>query len=484
MTIQSAFDIKEQFLSGKTSAEKIVQTHLDKISQIDPKVHAFLAVFSQRALEKAKALDKKKENGSSLGKLAGIPIALKDNMHVKGEVTTCGSKILENYCATFDATITRLIEEEDGIVIGKTNLDEFAMGSSMENSAFFLSNNPWNLQCTPGGSSGGSAVAVAARLCPLSLGSDTGGSIRQPAAFCGLVGFKPTYGRISRYGLVAFGSSLDQIGPFATCVKDAALMMEVLGKHCKKDSTSLDIPQENFLGECGKSIQGKKIGVPRSFLQNLHPESAQNFEDSLKIFESLGATIVELDLPILKYSLATYYILSTAEAATNLARYDGIRYGYRSKEANNLSDIYDLSREDGFGDEVKNRILLGTYVLSSGHKGSFYNKAQKVRTLFIEAFAKAFTSCDVIAMPTTPEPAFKFGAIQSTLQMYLQDIFTTPANLAGLPAMSLPSGLTKNNMPLGLQLVGPVLQDRVVFRFASAFEKAMAPLKDKYPEIT
>jgi aspartyl-tRNA(Asn)/glutamyl-tRNA(Gln) amidotransferase subunit A len=372
----------------------------------------------------------------------------------------------------FDASVVRFLEEEDALLIGKTNLDEFAMGSFTENSAFQTSKNPWNLKCSPGGSSGGSAAAVAARLCPLALGSDTGGSIRQPAALSGVVGFKPTYGRISRYGLVAFASSLDQIGPLATSVSDAAYLMETLSKPCSKDSTNLKEPSEAYLSLLEKPIQGMKLGVPWKFLESLDPIAKANFEESLKIFEKLGGTTVEVDLDILKYSIAIYYILATAEASTNLARYDGIRYGLRSAKAKTLDEVYELSKQEGFGPEVKNRILLGTYVLSSGYKDAYYKKAQQVRTLVIRKFKEAFNLCDLIALPCAPLPAPEIGSIQDPLQIYLQDIYTISANLAGLPAISIPSGFTKDKKPLGFQLLGDFMQDAKVLQVAHHFEKA------------
>lgn len=472
---------KNLFLSGKRSAEEMISAQFKRIEQHDPFIGAFLSTFPERALSQARALDQKRAQGKPLGSLAGIPIALKDNMHVRGEISSCASKFLANYKAPFDSTVARLIEEQDGIIIGKTNLDEFAMGSSTENSAFHTTKNPWNLECTPGGSSGGSAAAVSARLALLALGSDTGGSIRQPASFCGVVGFKPTYGRVSRYGLVAFGSSFDQIGPFAPSVEDAALIMETLATHCDKDSTSLPLKKEAFLSKLNRdSLKGKKIGVPRASISGLSAEIEQNFSDSLKLLEKLGAEIVTIDLSMLKYAIACYYILSTAEASTNLARFDGVRYGVRSSQATRLEEVYDLSREEGFGPEVKNRILLGTFVLSSGYKDAFYKKAQKVRTLFIEQFNRCFAQCDCIAMPTAPSTAFSLGAIHTPLEMYLQDIFTIPANLAGLPAINIPSGLSKEQKPFGLQLIAPVLHDAALLSYAYAFEQGLH-LKQQIP---
>lgn len=473
----SAKELASLVQKGEISATQVAEKTLARIEHFDPKILAFLGLMKERVLTRAKAVDAKRAAGKPLGKLAGVPIALKDNMHVKGELTTCGSRFLANYRALFDATVTRLLDEEDALIIGKTNMDEFAMGSSTENSAFQKTKNPWELSCSPGGSSGGSAAAVAARLCPLALGSDTGGSIRQPAAFCGIVGYKPTYGRVSRYGLVAFASSLDQIGPLSTTVEDAALLIEILGRHCEKDSTSLSTPPENFLKHLTSDLKGKKIGVPRRFLEGLTPDVAACFDKSLEVFQNLGAKIVDVDLDILKYSIATYYILSTAEASTNLARFDGIRYGLRSKEAKTLDEVYDLSKQEGFGPEVKNRILLGTFVLSSGYQDAYYKQAQKVRSLIIQKVGEAFAKCDAIALPSSPFATFPLGAIQEPLQMYLQDIYTICANLTGLPSISVPCGFNKEKKPIGLQIFAPAQQDRVVLSFAHAFEKATDHVK-------
>jgi len=468
----SAVELHNKFMSGELSAVAIVETYLKRIQQYDGKIGAFLAVFPERALAKAKLLDEKKKSGQKLGKLAGIPIAIKDNIHVKGETTTCASKFLTNYRAPFDATVTRLIEDEDGIIIGKTNLDEFAMGSSTENSALKKTHNPWDLKCTPGGSSGGSAAAVAARLCPLALGSDTGGSVRLPASFCGIVGFKPTYGRVSRFGLVAFGSSLDQIGPLATTTADIALLMEVIGRHCEKDSTSYDTPQVPYASQLDGDMKGMRIGVPWQFLEQLKEEPKKHFLNSIEVFKKLGATIVDVDLSLLKYSIGVYYILATAEASTNLARFDGIRYGLRSAKAKTLDEVYDFSKEEGYGPEVKRRILLGTYVLSAGYKDAYYKKAQKVRTLLIQKYKETFKQCDLVATPVSPFTAFEIGAMKDPLQMYLEDIYTIGANLAGLPSISVPEGFASDGKPLGLQLTGPQLHDARVLKAADAFEKA------------
>lgn len=467
----SAIALRDKFIKGELSAVEIVKTFLNRIDKLDGHIGAFLSVFPERALEKAKLLDEKRKNKEPLGKLAGIPIAIKDNIHVKGELSTCASKFLTNYRAPFDATVTQLLEKEDAIIIGKTNLDEFAMGSSTENSALKKTRNPWNLKCTPGGSSGGSAAAVAARLCPLALGSDTGGSVRLPASFCGIVGFKPTYGRVSRYGLVAFGSSLDQIGPLSTTTADSALLMEVIGKHCERDSTSFIGAQEELVSKLDGDIQGVRIGVPWEFLDQLAPEPKEIFNRSLGSLKKLGAQIIDIDLSILKQSLAVYYILATAEASTNLARFDGVRYGVRSPQAKTLDEVYDLSKEEGFGPEVKRRILLGTYVLSSGYKDAYYKKAQKVRTLIIDRYKETFQQCDLVATPVSPFTAFEIGAIKDSLQMYLEDIYTIGVNLAGLPAISIPQGLASDGKPLGLQLIGPQKQDAFVLKAADAFEK-------------
>jgi len=470
------------FKNGELSAQAIAEATLKRIQEKDSEIKAFLSVFKTRLLDKAAALDKKRKEGKPLGKLAGVPVAIKDNMHVKGETTTCASRFLAHYKAPFQATAVSLLEEEDALLVGKTNLDEFAMGSSTESSAYQLTKNPRNVDCTPGGSSGGSAAAVGADFCPLALGSDTGGSIRLPAAFCGVVGFKPTYGRVSRYGLVAFGSSLDQIGPFATCVSDVALSMEVIGKYCKKDATSVNVPPENYLSLLSQNISGSTIGVPWKFLEKLHPSAKENFLASIEVFKALKVRIVEVDLDILKYSIAIYYILANAEASTNLARFDGIRYGNRSSRAHTLEEVYNFSKQEGFGPEVKRRILLGTFVLSSGYKEAYYKKAQQMRTLIIQRFQEIFRTCSLVALPTAPFTAFPLGTIQDPLQMYLLDIYTIAANLAGLPAISVPSGISSQGLPYGLQLIGPQRKDSAVLAYAHAFEQAH-PLKVNYAHI-
>lgn len=479
---ETAIQIRDSFINGSRSALSITTYFLERIKAHDGQVGAFLSVFYEQAIERAKELDRKRANNEYLGKLAGVPIGIKDNILVQGEFNTCGSKFLTNYRAPYQASVIDHLLAEGAVIIGKTNMDEFAMGSSTENSALQMTYNPWNLKCAPGGSSGGSAAAVAARLCPLSLGSDTGGSVRLPAAFCGIVGFKPTYGRVSRFGLVAYGSSLDQIGPFATDCADAALLMEVMGRHCEKDSTSIAEGPEDYLANLGQSLTGMKIGVPWRFLEQLADEPKNAFNQAIEKIKELGGEIVEVDLDILKYSVAIYYILATAEASTNLARFDGIRYGQRSPKAETLAEVYDFSKQEGFGPEVKRRIMLGTFVLSSGYQDAFYRKAQKVRTLVLKSYQEAFKKCDLIASPVSPFAAFEIGAIKDPLQMYLEDIYTIGVNLAGLPAVSFPNQFTQDGKPLGLQLIGPQKQDKLVLSTAHTLEKAL-PFQFAIPDL-
>lgn len=466
------YEIKERFLRGELTCENIVNYFLRRIKKFDPKIQAFITLFEEKALQKAFLLDQKRKEGKALGKLAAIPVAIKDIIHIKGEKTTCASKFLLNYKALFDATVVERIENEDAIILGKTNLDEFAMGSSNETSCFFPTYNPWNLQCSPGGSSGGSTAAVAARLLPLALGSDTGGSIRQPASLSGVVGLKPTYGRVSRYGLVGFAPSLDQIGPIASNCYDAGLLMEVIGAHCNHDSTSLNLPPEDFTSHPFSSLKGKKIGIPWHFIKNIKSETLKNFENAINTLKSMGAETIEINLNILKYSVAIYYILCTAEASTNLARFDGIKFGSRTKRYTNIDELYDLSRDEGFGPEVKRRIMLGTYVLSSGYQEAYYKKAQKVRTLVKQAYEEAFQKCDFVAMPVAPSTAFKSNAIHDPIEMYFQDLFTIGANLAGIPAISINSGFDQSGLPFGLQLLASELKDANLIKAGLAFEQA------------
>jgi len=471
METLSACTLHHRFVSGAISAKEIVQNLLHHIKQYDSKIGAYLLVLESDLYAQADYLDEKRQRGGRLGILAGVPFAIKDNMHVKGHITTCGSKFLTNFVAPFDATVVRRIKEEDGFVVGKTNLDEFAMGSSCENSALQVTRNPWNLDLVPGGSSGGSAAAVAASMASIGLGSDTGGSIRLPAAFCGISALKPTYGRISRFGLVAFGSSLDQIGPMAYDCDDIELAMQALGVHCERDSTSL--PGESFVPVSfeAKFGQGMRVGVPWQFLEALPLESRKVFDETIAHLKEMGGHIVDVDLSILKYALAVYYILGTAELSTNLARFDGIRYGLRSERAGNLDEVYDFSREEGFGDEVKRRILLGTFVLSSGYQDAYYKQAQKVRRIIIDKFAEAFRACDFVAMPVSTGAAFPFGAKKDPLSMYLEDIYTVGANLAGLPALTIPSGHLEDGRPLGVQLVAPQRHDAEIISVGKQFQQ-------------
>lgn len=466
----SAVEIRNRFVKGEVSATEIAKHFLARIRELEPKVSAFLEVFEAQVLEQADRLDTKRRGKEPLGLLAGVPIGIKDILNIKGHTTTCGSKFLKNFVAPYDATAVRRIREEDGLFMGKMNLDEFAMGSSCEHSAYQQTKNPWDVSLVPGGSSGGSAAAVAAEMATITLGTDTGGSIRLPASFCGISGFKPTYGRVSRFGLVAFASSFDHVGPLAYRCEDLEAIMQVIGTHCSKDSTSLPISDFTPVPFADRYGKGFRVGVPWQFLENLPAESRVIFDRSIDHLKALGGQIIEIDLSMLSLSIAVYYILVTAEASTNLARFDGIRYGVRSSKASTLDEVYDLSREEGFGDEVKRRILLGTFVLSSGYQEAYYKKAQKVRKLIIDQFEKAFQSCDVVAMPVAAGGAFPFGAKKDPLSMYLEDIYTAGADLAGLPALSLPAGHLDDGRPIGFQLMAPQCQDAELLAMGRAFQ--------------
>ncbi|MDD5687045.1 MAG: Asp-tRNA(Asn)/Glu-tRNA(Gln) amidotransferase subunit GatA [Elusimicrobia bacterium] len=464
----TACEIVEKIKKREISAREVVKGYLQQIEKLDKKVSAFNAVFTEKALKRAEDIDK---NGSS-GLLAGLPIAIKDNICIKGEKTTCSSKILENYIAPYSATVIEKLKSEGAVIIGKTNMDEFAMGSSTENSAFFTTKNPWDLERIPGGSSGGSACSVASRMSPVSLGSDTGGSIRQPASLCGVAGIKPTYGRVSRYGLVAFASSLDQIGPFARNVEDSALILRAISGYDKKDSTSVDLPVDDYLTEIKKDIKGIKIGIPKEyFIEGVDKEVENSVKDSIKVFEKLGAQIKDVSLPHTKYAVSVYYIIAPSEASANLARYDGVRYGRRA-ESETLIEMYEKTRSAGFGNEVKRRIMLGTYTLSSGYYDAYYLKAQKVRTLIKNDFDEVFKDVDVILTPTSPSVAFKIGEkVADPLQMYLSDIFTISCNLAGICGISIPCGFSSNNMPIGLQLLGKPFDEKTILKVGYNFQK-------------
>ncbi len=464
----SAKEISKKFKNKEISAFEIATAFIERAKK-EP-FGALLSILEKRALQRAKKLDERLSNGETLGVLAAVPVIIKDNIMLEDEICTCASKFLENYKASFSATCVHDMEKEDAIIFAKANMDEFAMGSTTANSAFKRCDNPWNQEYTPGGSSGGSASAVAARLSPLSLGSDTGGSVRQPAAFCGIYGLKPTYGRISRYGLVAFASSLDQVGPFATNIEDLALLTSVIAKPCDKDSTSIQTPPEDYETFLNKGVKGLKIGIPSSFLDVVSLEIKQAFENFIKVLTECGAECIEIKLPHNKYSVPVYYILAPAEASTNLARFDGIRYTKRSKDAHTLSQVYEFSRSEGFGAEVIQRILLGTYVLSSGFQDAYYKKAQKVRAKICEDYDHAFKKCDVIAFPTTPEPPFKHGTITDPIAMYNQDIFTISANMAGLPSLSIPAGFTKSFLPIGIQIQAKQMDDGLLMTVAKAHE--------------
>jgi aspartyl-tRNA(Asn)/glutamyl-tRNA(Gln) amidotransferase subunit A len=469
----SASEIRRRVAARELRAEAVARAHLDRIAAVEPKVDAFLLVLGERALERARRLDAALDRGEKAPPLAGVPVALKDVLDLEGLPTTCGSRILEGYRPPFTSTAVARLEGAGAIVLGKTNMDEFAMGSSTENIAYKKTRNPWDLERVPGGSSGGSAAAVAARMVPLALGTDTGGSIRQPASLCGVVGLKPTYGRVSRYGLVAFASSLDQIGVFARDTADAALLSSALFGHDPSDSTSAREPVPDFAPALTGEAEGVRIGVPHAFLaEGVEPETLARFKEALAALEGRGAKLVDVSLPHLPHAIATYYIVATAEASSNLARYDGVRYGLRDGAAGDLVRMYGESRDHGFGPEVKRRIILGTFVLSSGYYDAYYLRAQKVRSLIRQDFERAFAACDVVATPTSPIPAFRFGEkTDDPLQMYLADIFTVPANLAGIPGISIPCGLA-GGLPAGLQLLGRPFDEATLLRVGASFERA------------
>lgn len=466
-------DLHELLHKKEVKVSDLVDESYKRIGQVDSKVQAFLALDEEKARSTAKKLDEKLGTDESKGLLFGMPIGIKDNIVTKDLRTTCASKILENFDPIYDATVVQKLQQAETVTIGKLNMDEFAMGSSTENSGFKKTKNPWNLETVPGGSSGGSAAAVAAGEVPFSLGSDTGGSIRQPASFCGVVGLKPTYGRVSRFGLVAFASSLDQIGPVTRTVEDNAYLLQAISGIDPMDSTSANVEVPNFVQALTGDVKGLKIAVPKEYLgEGVNEEVKQSVLASLKVLESLGATWEEVSLPHSKYALATYYLLSSSEASANLARFDGVRYGYRTPNADNLLDLYKNTRAEGFGDEVKRRIMLGTFALSSGYYDAYYKKAQRVRTLIKQDFEDVFEKYDVIVGPTTPTPAFKIGEKTSDpLTMYMNDILTIPVNLAGVPGISVPCGLS-NGLPLGLQIIGKHFDESTVYRVAHAFEQA------------
>jgi aspartyl-tRNA(Asn)/glutamyl-tRNA(Gln) amidotransferase subunit A len=473
--------IRDAVLNRDVSAVEVCRAALDRIDALDPSLNAFRAIAREQALARAAELDGRSDRADL--PLLGVPIALKDNMCTRGIPTTASSRILENYVPPYDATVAQRLEAAGAVIVGKTNCDEFAMGSSTENSAYGPTRNPWALDRTPGGSSGGSAAAVAAGMVPVALGSDTGGSIRQPAALCGVVGFKPSYGRVSRYGLLAFASSLDQIGPFAGSVNDAALVLSVIAGHDRCDSTSSQAAVPDFSAAVAGEgdLRGIRIGVPRHlFQEGVDPDVMQAFDAAIEVTRDRGADIVDVTLEHSPEAIPVYYVIATAEASANLARYDGVRYGFRAKDATTLTEMYDRTRGGGFGREVKRRVILGTYVLSAGYYDAYYRKAQQVRTLIRRDYDRAFTNADVIAMPTSPTAAFKLGErTDDPVQMYLSDVFTVGANLAGLPGISIPCGFTATRLPIGLQFTGRVLEDATVLRVAHAYERATSWAKEK-----
>ena len=481
----SVIDVATRVQRGDTSAAEVASSALARIAALDGDVHAFLHVGGEAALTEAREIDRRRARGDALGPLAGVPIAVKDAICTRGLPTTASSKILAGWVPPYDATVVARLRSAGAVVIGKTNMDEFAMGSSNENSAFGPVRNPWDLTRIPGGSSGGSAAAVAARMAPCALGSDTGGSIRQPASLTGTVGIKPTYGRVSRYGLIAFASSLDQIGPLALDVRSAARVLSVISGHDPSDCTSLDVPVGAFEEACGRSVRGLRIGIPREyFVEGLDPEVSSSVRAAIRDLEADGCVVKTVTLPHTRFAVATYYVLATAEASSNLARFDGVRYGLRANGGTrDLRAMYGATRDAGFGAEVKRRILLGTFVLSAGYYDAYYLKAQRVRTLIARDFDAAFREVDVICSPASPTAAFRLGEkIDDPLALYLDDIFTLPASLAGLPAMSVPCAPTRSGMPVGLQLVARALDEETMLSIAAAWE-ARSPARNLQPSL-
>ena len=474
MLDRTAREIRDDVAAGRVSAVDVCRASLDRMDAVNPTLNAFNHIARDRALARAGEIDQQRASGAALGPLAGVPIALKDNMCVKGMRTTASSRILDNFVPPYDATVVTRLERAGAVIVAKTNCDEFAMGSSNENSAYGPVRNPWATDRTPGGSSGGSAAAVAARCVPLALGSDTGGSIRQPGSFCGVVGFKPTYGRVSRYGLLAFASSLDQIGPFGRTAEDAALALSVLAGPDSMDATTATEPVPDYMAALTGHVKGIRIGVPRAFVSDgVDADVRRTFDEALETLRGAGATLVDIELPHAKYAIPVYYLVATAEASSNLARYDGVKYGYRSPGGkDSLKALYSRTRDEGFGPEVKRRIMLGTYVLSAGYYDAFYLKAQQVRTLLRRDYEHAFQKADVVAMPTSPTPPFRLGEkTDDPLQMYLADVFTVSANLTGAPALSIPCGFAAGRLPIGLQLTGRMFDEPTLLRIADAYER-------------
>ena len=484
ITSLTVHELQEKIKNKELSVSEITKAYVDRINEKEKDVKAFVTTTCEEAISKAEDMEKRMDNGELNSEFAGIPIGIKDNMCTKGVRTTCSSKMLENFIAPYDATVVEKLNDAGMISLGKLNMDEFAMGASTEYSYFKKTCNPWNLNRVPGGSSGGSAAAVAADLVPWALGSDTGGSIRQPASFCGVVGLKPTYGLVSRYGLVAFASSLDQIGPITKDVRDAAMLLNIIAGHDEKDTTSYDIPKKDYTKALKTDVKGLKIGIPKEYFgEGINAEVKKKLEEAIETYKKLGAEVEEFSLDIAEYALATYYIIACAEASSNLGRFDGIRYGYRTENFSNLKELYRNSRSEGFGSEVKRRIILGTYVLSSGYYDAYYRKAQQVRTLVKKEFDKAFEKYDVLLTTTSPTVAFEIGTkSENPLEMYLADICTVSVNIAGLPGISVPCGVNGENMPIGMQLIGNKFEEEKILNAAYAFEQEYK-FRDKYKPV-
>ncbi len=473
ITELTVHELQDKLENKEITVTDITKAYIENIKKKEEKIGAFVTILEDEALKNAEEIQNKIESGEIKNSLAGIPIGIKDNICTKGVKTTCSSKMLENFISPYDATVMEKINAENMVMLGKLNMDEFAMGGSTEYSYFHVTRNPWNLNKVPGGSSGGSAAAVAANLVPWSLGSDTGGSIREPASFCGVVGLKPTYGLVSRYGLVAFASSLDQIGPITKDVKDCAILLNVIAGHDERDSTSANVEKQDYVKALKNDVKGLKIGIPKEFFgEGINKEVKKSLEKAIEKYKELGAEVEECSLDIAKYSLAAYYIIACAEASSNLGRFDGIRYTYRTKEFSNLKELYRKTRSEGFGPEVKRRIILGTYVLSSGYYDAYYKKAQKVRTLVMNEFKKAFEKYDILLTPTSPTVAFDIGSKSNNpLEMYLADICTVSINIAGLPAISIPCGKDAEGMPIGMQLIGKRFDEQTILNAAYTFEQ-------------
>ena len=486
ITELTVHELQEKLKNKELTVTQIVDAYTENIKNRENDVQAFVTTLNNEAKKQAQEIQEKIDNGEELGEFAGIPIGIKDNMCTKGVKTTCSSRMLENFIAPYDATVVEKLKDENIINLGKLNMDEFAMGGSTEYSYFKKTRNPWNLNKVPGGSSGGSAAAVAAGMVPWALGSDTGGSIRQPSSFCGVVGLKPTYGLVSRYGLVAFASSLDQIGPITKDVKDSAMLLNLIAGHDKKDTTSEDREKIDYTKCLKNSIKGLKIGVPKEFFgEGINKEVKESLEKAMQIYKEMGAIVEEISLDVAKYSLATYYIIACAEASSNLGRFDGIRYGHRAKDFKNIRELFVKSRSEGFGPEVKRRIILGTYVLSSGYYDAYYKKAQQVRTLVTNEFNKAFEKYDVILTPTSPTVAFDIGSkTTNPLEMYLSDICTVSVNIAGLPGISIPCGVDSAGMPIGMQLIGNKFCEETILNAAYTFEQKTKFRENYKPQFT